>query len=416
VGGSLVIFRRTWVVAGLVAGLAFPGSAGALSAPAVFYAEGDVSSYQGDLPQSLWRSLSGADAVTLSPTIGVQLQDSQSAGTSHPFKIEALSVPDGRPSQDPFYWGGGCIFASGQLGQVGSLQQLQYEGPGPYTIRVTAFNASAISAGCATGGSATTASFTISGRPTLQFTAPTLLAGGPKHDAQGRIIGLTETLPPLASGQQTVCALNARVAGDGSISGQPSLTGGSGGISQQDFPVPGNWTCVARAFAGVSNPAPGDANPLRATAWSAPVTALFQADVSGVSAPRVSDGKAPGFALAGKVNRAAAGGVLTMRVSPTRRCPPALTPEVDRARVRADGSYRFSLRLAVKSSHRGKLDIALWRGAVSFAGNRLVRPDAHFGQLYFGRSVAFVPGIGYLRPPSQRRLRLFDGGSCVDYG
>ncbi len=402
-------------MAGIAAGLVFPAAAGALSAPEVFYAEGDVSSYEGNVPQSLWHPLPAADVATLSPTIGVRLQDSQSGGTAHAFKIEALSVPDGRPSQDPFYWGGGCIFADGQIGQIGELQQLGYEGPGVYTIRVTAFNqADASSTHCASGGVAQTVSFRIDGRPALRFSAPTLLAGGPSRDSRGREIGLIETLPPLASSQQTVCALDARVAADGSVSGRRSFEGESGATSEGSFPAPGAWTCVARAFAGVSHPPPGDSNPLRATAWSAPVTAFFRTDVSLVSV-RIADARPPGFALAGKLNPAAAGGVLTLRLTPARGCPPAMAKETARARVRTDGSFRLAMRLAVAMSRRGKLDLALWRGAVSFAGNRLVRPDARFGELFLGRSVAFAPGIGYLKPPAERRLRFFTGGTCVDY-
>jgi hypothetical protein len=89
--------------------------------------------------------------------------------------------------------------------------------------------------------------------------------------------------------------------------------------------------------------------------------------------------------------------------------------EVVRARVRSDGSFRLKLQLAVRRSRRGKLDLAMWRGAVSYAGNPLVRPDARFGELFMGRSVGFVPGIGYLKPPAERRLKLFSGGHCVNY-
>jgi hypothetical protein len=83
--------------------------------------------------------------------------------------------------------------------------------------------------------------------------------------------------------------------------------------------------------------------------------------------------------------------------------------------VRTDGSFRFAMRLAVSTSHRGKLDIALWRGAMSYGGNHLVRADSRMGELFTGRSVAFAPGIGYLRPPAERRLKLFDGGTCTAY-
>jgi hypothetical protein len=415
VGRSVAIFRLACAVAGVAAGLALPAMAGALTVPEVFYAEGDVSSYEGNLPQSLWQPLPAADVATLSPTIGVRLQDSQSSGSSHTFKIEALSVPDGRPSQDPFYWGGGCISSIGQIGQIGELHQLEYEGPGVYTIRVTAFDeAAGLSSHCASGGVAQTVTFRIDGRPALRFTASRLLAGGPSVDSRGREIGLIETLPPLAASQQTVCALQARIAPDGSVSGRRSFEGESGATSEGSFPAPGDWTCVARAFAGVSNPPPGDSNPTRATAWSAPVTAFFRTDVS-VASLRIADAKPPRFTLAGKVNRAAAGGVLTLRLTRAHGCPRAVANEVVRSRVRADGSFRLTMRLAVAKSHRGKLDLALWRGLASYGGNRLVRPTARFGELFMGRSVAFVPGIGYLKPPAERRLQLFSGGTCVDY-
>jgi hypothetical protein len=411
----VAIARQGCVAAGLAAGFAFPATAGALSPPEVFHAEGDVSSYEGNVPQSLWQPLAGADAATLSPTIGVRLQDSGSSGSAHTFKIEALSVPDGRPSQDPTYWGRNCIFAIGQVGQIGELQQLQYEGPGSYTIRVTAFTESdGRATHCQSGGVAQTVTFRIDGRPSLRFSAPRLLAGGPSRDSRGRLVGLIETLPPLASDQQTVCALDGRVAADGSVSGRRSFKGESDGTSETRFPAPGSWTCVARAFAGVSHPPPGDSNPTRATAWSPPVTALFRTDVSLVSF-RIADAKPPGFALAGKVNAAAAGGVLTLRLARGRGCPPAVTNEVVRSRVRADGSFRLTMGLAVGTARRGKLDLAFWRGTVSFGGNRLVRPNTRFGELFMGRSVGFVPGIGYLKPPAERRLQLFTGGGCIDY-
>jgi hypothetical protein len=76
VGRSVAIFRLACAVAGVAAGLALPAMAGALTVPEVFYAEGDVSSYEGNLPQSLWQPLPAADVATLSPTIGVRLQDS----------------------------------------------------------------------------------------------------------------------------------------------------------------------------------------------------------------------------------------------------------------------------------------------------------------------------------------------------
>lgn len=415
VGWPVAIFRGACVAAAVGACLVIPSAAAALTAPEVFYAEGDVSSYEGNVPQSLWRPVSGADATTLSPTIGVRLQDSQSSGTSHAFKIEALAVPDGRPSQDPFYWGGGCIFASGAIGQIGQLQQLQYEGPGAYTIRVTAFtDAEVSSTHCASGGVAQTVSFRIDGRPKLRFTAPTLLAGGPARDSHGHLIGLAETLPPLAASQQTVCALDARIAADGTVSGSRSFRDGSGAPAQDMFPAPGNWTCVARAFAGVGHPPPGDSNPTRATAWSVPVSALFRADVS-LESLRIADGRWPGFALAGKLNPAAVGVLLTLRLTPAHGCPPAVSAEVVHSRVRADGSFRLQMRLAVGSSHRGKLELALWRARASYAGNRLVRPNPHFGTVFLGRRVGFVPGIGFLEPPVQRRLKLFTGGGCIDY-
>jgi hypothetical protein len=407
--------RGACVAAVVAAGLVIPAAAAALTAPEVFYAEGDVSSYEGDVPQSLWRPLSAADATTLSPTIGVRIEDSQSSGTAHAFKIEALSVPDGRPSQDPFYWGGGCIFASGAIGQIGQLQKLGYEGPGAYTIRVTAFTEAEVSSThCASGGVAQTVSFRIDGRPTLRFTARTLLAGGPGRDSHDRFIGLDETLPPLARSQLTVCALDARVAADGSVSGSRSFSDPSGAPGQDMFPAPGKWTCVARAYGGVTNPPPGDSNPIRATAWSAPVSAFFQSDVS-LESLRITDGRSPGFVLAGKLNRAAAGGVLALRITPAHGCPRAVSGEVVRARVRADGSVRLKLRLAVGSSHRGKLDLAMWRVQASYVGTRLVRSNAHLATVQFGRHVGFVPGIGFLEPPAGRQLKFFAGGGCIDY-
>jgi hypothetical protein len=141
---------------------------------------------------------------------------------------------------------------------------------------------------------------------------------------------------------------------------------------------------------------------------------LFRTDVSLVSF-RIADANAPGFALAGKANAAAAGGVLTLRLSRGHGCPRAVTNEVVRSRVRADGSFRLAMRLAVGAGGRGKLDLAFWRGTVSFGGNRLVRPNTRFGELFMGRSVGFVPGIGYLKPPAERRLQLFTGGGCIDY-
>ena len=56
-------------MAGLAAGLAFPATAGALSPPEVSYVEGDVSSYEGNVPQSLWQPLAGADAADTAATL-----------------------------------------------------------------------------------------------------------------------------------------------------------------------------------------------------------------------------------------------------------------------------------------------------------------------------------------------------------
>ncbi len=409
-------FVRGLLVAVFVSmSLVLPGAARALNAPQVFYAEGDVSSYEGAVPQSLWLPLANAGVSTLTPTIGVRLQDSGSDGTAHTFKIEALSVPDGRPSQDPSYWGG-CTSAVGEIGQVAQLQPLGYEGPGSYTIRVTAFDESqARATGCMSGGVATTVTFRIDARPVLHFSATTLLAGGARTDAHGRVIGLIETLPPLAWDDETVCALNAHVATDGSVSGSQTFRGNSGATSQALFPAPGKWTCVARAFAGVRNPPPGQSNSQRATAWSAPVSAFFRTNVAMAGPLRITDGTPPGFVLAGRLNRPAAGGTLTFHVTPARHCPAAVAPEVARARVAADGSFRLKLRLSVASTHRGKLSLALWKAVASFGGTRLVVAEPKVGVVHFGRSVGYVPGIGYLRPPSERHLQFFASDECIDY-
>jgi hypothetical protein len=413
---SVAIFRGLFFALLIATCLALPGAARALGSPQVFYAEGDVSSYEGAVPPSLWLPLAGAEVSTLTPTIGVRLQYSGSDGTAHTFKIEALSVPDGHPSQEPSYWGG-CISAVGTIGQVAELQQLGYEGPGSYTIRVTAFDESeAQSTHCTSGGVATTVTFRIVSRPVLHFSARTLLAGGPRTDAHGGVIGLIETLPPLAWDDETVCALNAHVAADGSVSGSQTFRGNSGETSQHLFPGPGKWTCVARAFAGVRNPPPGESNSTRATAWSAPVSAFFRTEASIAGPLRIVDGTAPGFVLAGKLNRAAAGGILTLHLTPAGRCPAAVAPEVAHARVRADGSFRLKLRLSVARTRRGKLSLALWNAVASFSGTPLVVADQKLGVVvHLGRSVGFVPGIGYLKPLSERHLQFFAGGDCIDY-
>ncbi len=397
-----------------MAGLAFPPAAGALDAPEVFYAEGDVSSTGADPAQSVWHPLPGAHVATLGPEIGVRIQDSQASGTAHTFKIEALSVPDGRPSQDPSYWGR-CNSAVGQIGQIGALRRLEYEGPGTYTIRVTAFKESeGFSTRCASGGVAQTVSFSIDSRPAVRFTAPTLRADGPSRDSRSRTIGLVGTFPPLASGRQTVCALGARIAADGSISGRRRFASSVASVPQGSFTPPGRWTCVARAFAGVTNPPPGDADPQRGTTWSAPASAFVRTGLSFRSL-RITDANPPGFALLGRVNRAAAGGRLTLRLSRARGCPRALAGEVVRTRVRPDGSFRLVLRLAVDRRGQGKVDTALWRGPLSFGGNRLVPAARRFATLYPGRSVGFIRGAGYLRPAAERRLKLFTGGGCNFY-
>ena len=106
---------------------------------------------------------------------------------------------------------------------------------------------------------------------------------------------------------------------------------------------------------------------------------------------------------------------MTLRVTPAHGCPPAVSAEVVHSRVRADGTVRLKLRLAVGSSHRGKLDLAMWRAQASYVGSRLIRSNPHLGAVLLGRHVGFVPGIGFLEPPGARQLKLFAGGGCIDY-
>jgi hypothetical protein len=248
-------------------------------------------------PWDTHESVSGwiplASATTVNYLGGFQIgYRLQASGEPNEFQRVALTVagvPDGRPTQ-PF---AGATYCVGRAGIAGTIveagPELQFEGDGTYTVRVSVGPGSGGPTDCLSGPT-TTASFRVdvhvapsrAGEP-LSFRAIPL-PGDP-------FVGVLATPVPAGGEADVRCALNATVGPDGSVTGSavvPDPSFSHPNVPEYVFTRPGVWTCVARGTAEGRDENLDTA--VFATPWSAPlrveVASDFRRRTGRISHPR----------------------------------------------------------------------------------------------------------------------------------
>jgi hypothetical protein len=266
--------RLLVAVVARVLGLAAPASA--FTPPELFVRQQSWDSHE---TAGEWIPLASAPALDYLAgyQVGYRLQAS---GQQNEFQRAALTVagvPDGQPTQ-PYNAEPYCVGQAGTVGQIVAVgSELQFEGDGTYTVKVSVGAGSGGASGCLTSGESTTASFSVVSR-----TAPAV-AGEPlsfRADPlpYGAFAGVRAPGPPGGRAEVS-CALDAMVRPDGSVTGtvvapDPDLVGAT--VGESAFSRPGAWTCVAR---GVAEGRDAEFERIDfGTPWSAPLTFDVRSD------------------------------------------------------------------------------------------------------------------------------------------
>lgn len=359
--------RVLGVLAGLLAALAAAApAAAALHPPELFVRlqPWDTHEAAGD-----WIPLASAPALDYLAgyQIGYRLQDS---GQPHQFQVVALTiagVPDGAPTQ-PVAGAPYCVGRAGTPGEIVEAgPEIQFEGDGTYTVRVSVGTDNADPQQCLTGPT-TTATFTVTTRvtPSLEGEPLSFRAAPLPH---GAFVGVRAPDPPGGLGDVR-CALDAIVRPDGSVTGavtapDPSLALRS--VPEEEFTRPGRWTCVARGFAEGLDDAMDRLD--FATPWSAPlgfdVRSDFRRRTGAVTHPRARRSR---FTFKAEWPALAAGGQGKVAISRVRGCKRHGYKLRRFATVRGTfGAKRLRVRVA-RPRRPG-----YFLGRLSFSGTRFLR-------------------------------------------
>jgi hypothetical protein len=219
-----------------------------------------------------WVPLAGAPAIEYlgGYEIGYRLQASGETANFQRVALTVAGVPDGAPTQ-PYNAEPYCVGRAGAVGEiVAAAPEIQFEGDGTYTVRVSLGAGAGGPSGCLDEQS-TTASFRVGirvapelvGEPMLFRAVP--LEGDP-------FVGVRAPDPP--GGQADVrCAVDATVDPDGSVSGPETIADPDeprAAVAEFVFTRPGAWTCVARGAAEGLDDA--FESVFFGTPWSAPLT------------------------------------------------------------------------------------------------------------------------------------------------
>jgi hypothetical protein len=361
------------VVAGVL-GLAAPASA--FTPPELFVRQQSWDLHE---PVGDWIPLASAPALDYLAgyQIGYRLQAS---GQPNEFQRAALTVagvPDGQPTQ-PYNAEPYCVGQAGTVGQIVAVgSELQFEGDGTYTVKVSVGAGSGGASGCLSGESAT-ASFSVVSR-----TAPAVVGAPLSFRAAplpyGAFAGVRAPEPPGGRAEVS-CALDATVRPDGSVTGadvvpDPDLVGAT--VGESAFSRPGVWTCVAR---GVAEGRDAEFERMDfGTPWSAPlafdVRSDFRRKRGVISHPRARrvpftfTAEWPAFAQGGR------GSVKLIRVTGCQKGHKYKGPRVASARGAFDARR---MRLTMRRPRRP----GFYLGRFAFSGTRFLRASTDPNPLY----------------------------------
>jgi hypothetical protein len=280
-----------------------------------------------------------ASAPSLNYLGGYEIGYRRTSGASERVALTIVGVPDGTPTQpandEPFCVGSlpGDIVSAGP--------ELQFEGSGTYTVKV-----SVASAGDCLVGESSTGSFTVDAP-----VAPSL-AGSPliyrDKPLRGNPFVGVQAAPPPGGQAEITCTIGGEVVG-------PWWT-----LREDAFTRPGTWACVAR---GTAEGRDENFDTVTfATPWSAPLDVVVRSDfrrkLGRVGRLRA---KRPRFTFTAEYPEAAAGGAARVTLFRANTC-----------RLRKVATYRgkFGPRRARFTMRRPRP--GLYLGRFSFGGTPLL--------------------------------------------
>lgn len=204
-----------------------------LAAPAMAAPELYVRTQKWDTheDQGPWIPLASAPAIDYLG--GYQIGYKLETGGFQQAALTVTSVPDGTPTQpynDPPF----CVGKNGNAGDIVEVgSEIQFEGDGAYSVKVSVGGMD-----CLTAGASSTGSFSVPTR-----VAP-LLAGQPltfraKPLAANAFAGVRATSPPGGLGDVR-CSLGATTV--------PDADDPHEALDESVFARPGAWSCVARGL------------------------------------------------------------------------------------------------------------------------------------------------------------------------
>src|SRR4051794_3642590 len=343
-----------------------PSAAAAYSTPDLRLRELDP----GDQPVGPWLPLSGA---TLHSANGYELGVVLESSGEHVL-VEVTSVPAGASAADQREVYPLCFQQTGTPGAVVDLdQRIRYAGNGSYGVRMTVSDARDASTGCTTANAASASGvFSVNAQTGLRRIgpAPLVLNTLVRHP---KFAGWAVDPPDLGGFPELVCAIDAVVQPDGSLTGPVTKNlvadrdrrapGEPFVASYQELPRPGVWTCVAHQYQG---------GGLVRPPWSAPTTPELVREVwYGLNDHPLVDDRAPGFVLVARTDAYKAGATVKLRLSRQRCQKKPRRVAVSRAKVGPTGKVRFRFRLPrLKRREQG----AVYSTDSNLSGSRLIVP------------------------------------------
>jgi hypothetical protein len=340
--------------AGVLASLVLAAPAAAFTPPELF-----VRTQQWDTHDETGPWIPLASAPTLNYLggyeIGYRLQESPAEYERQNVAMAITGVPDGTPTQadnTPY-----CGTRAGTVGDIVPVAaELQFEGVGTYSVKVSIGDQAGGPADCLSGPS-TSGSFNVSsGSAPVLVGAPLivrnrLLPGDP-------FVGVRAADPPGGAGDLQ-CTLG----------GRPLYTddGPHQEIPEHVFPRPGAWTCAARGVAEGRN----DARDLVffGTPFSAPITFDVRSDFRWRQGRIVkARTKRPGMRFVAEFAAAAQGGAARVKLRRVTGC----TRRGYRTRKARTIRARFGPKRAEIRLRRPKRGFYLARFA--FGGTRFLNP------------------------------------------
>ena len=340
------------VLAGLL--VSAPQAAAAFTAPELFVRQQTWDTHEDTGP---WLPLASAPAINFlgGYEIGVRLQDSGEPNNLQRVALQVTGAPDGMPTQpnnaEPY-----CVTRIGAPGAIEPAgPELQFEGDGAYTVKV--------SIGAGTGdGDDCLAGPSRSGSFSVGVLVVPVMVGEPmtfrlKPVPSTGFVGVKAPTPPGGVGDLQ-CRLGSLVL----PADEPSDS-----LSEDDFPRPGAWSCIARGTAEGR-----DDNldtVVFGTPWWAPLTVPVRTDFRRAKG-RISRAKTkhPRLTFGAEWPDLVVGATASVKLSRVAGC------RGKKYKLRSTTRYRgrFGAK-SVRVTIRRPRKVGFYYGSVTFKGSPYVR-------------------------------------------